>query len=323
MGILETVWQQVPEPTKNLLSEYTAPEHRLLLIACVPTAAVATTLLIVAVYRLFFHPLRRIPGPCLARVSGLWRSKKYFDGRWHEDILKIHEKYGRVVRIAPNEISVVDEYAMKNLYGHGHNAPKTKWYSVWDPPNTAPQLFSELDKKNHAFLRRRVAAAYSMTSLLKYEKFIQDCLDLLLAKLKKHANLTGQVDMAIWTNAFAFDVVGELGYGQKLGHLETETDVGALRKGIFGVFKLLSNLGHFPGQMWIINGPMTWISAPSGRQDPLATFRLWSSEKVQHRIDTRATSKREDMLSHFMDLKKADGSPVSFEEVLIEAMNLM
>lgn len=237
--------------------------------------AIGAALALVVTYRLFFHPLSRIPGPFVARFTGLWRQKKYLDGKWHEEILRIHEKYGRVVRIAPNELSVVDEYAMKNLYGHSHNAPKTTWYSVWDPPDTAPQLFSELDKKSHAFLRRRVASAYSMTSLLKYEDYIQATLNLLFAKLKKHALRTGRVDMAIWANAFAFDVVGELGYGAQLGHLRTESDVGGIHKGIFNNFALLSNMGHIPGQAWILNGPVQWIIKPFGGKDPFADFRVW------------------------------------------------
>ncbi|KAK1726533.1 cytochrome P450 [Colletotrichum acutatum] len=119
---------------------------------------------------------------------------------------------------------------MKNLYGHGHNATKTDWYSIWDPPNTAPQLFWELDKKHHNFLRERLASAYSMSSVHKYEVHIQACLDFLVRKLKKYAQNGETVDMAIWTNAFTFGVVGELGYGSQFGHLEQEKDAGIAAK---------------------------------------------------------------------------------------------
>ncbi|KAF2225360.1 hypothetical protein BDZ85DRAFT_177527, partial [Elsinoe ampelina] len=61
--------------------------------------------------------LKRIPGPFLAKLTGLWRDAAYRRGKWHDEILDLHNRYGRIVRIAPNELSVVDEWAMKNLYG--------------------------------------------------------------------------------------------------------------------------------------------------------------------------------------------------------------
>lgn len=276
-----------------------------------------------AIYRLYLHPLAHVPGPFIAKLSGLWRDAGYRRGKWHEDVLAIHEKYGRVVRIAPNEVSVVDEWAMKNLYGHGHNAVKTSWYAVWDPPQTAPQLFSALDKKVHGFLRKRVSGAYSMSSILKYEKYIQQCLDLLLSKLHDYAH-QGPIDMSNWTNAFAFDVVGELGYGSELGMLKTETDVNNLRRDIFDVFKFLSCMGHFPGQLWIMsNAVSATIINLLGAAPPLAPFRDWTFKQVQERLDYIDEVKREDMLQHFCRMKRADGSPVRAEEVVIEAMNLM
>jgi hypothetical protein len=285
--------------------------------------AVVALLFIIASYRLLFHPLAHVPGPFLAKLTGLWRDAGYRRGKWHDEILQIHKRYGRVVRIAPNEVSIVDEWAMKNLYGHGHNAPKTDWYSVWDPPRTAPQLFSALDKKVHGFLRKRVSGAYSMSAILKYESYIQNCLDLLLQKLTYHAN-QGPVDMSDWTNAFAFDVVGELGYGAELGMLRTESDVNNIRRDIFGVFKLLSCLGHFPGQAWILNNAVSTVTLKFlNASPPLTTFRDWTFKQVQDRLDHINESKREDMLQHFCRMKDADGNSVKVEEIAIEAMNLM
>ncbi|KAI1611225.1 cytochrome P450 [Exophiala viscosa] len=283
----------------------------------------ASTLLLI-VYRLFLHPLSRFPGPLPAKVTGLWRSKKYVDGNWHADVVELHEKYGRIVRIAPNELSIVDEHAMKNLYGHGHNARKTDWYSVWDPAGTAPQLFSELDKKQHAFLRKRLAGAYSMSSVLRYEKYIQVVLDLLLYRLKAKAEAGEVVDMAVWTNAFAFDTVGELGYGSQLGHLWTEKDVGGLRKTIFDAFFVLSNLGHFPGQARILQNPlMEKLQTFMGAPPTFSRFRDWTAEQIRKRLQTIETTKRDDLLTHFCRMKAADGGPAAFEAILIEAMNLI
>ncbi|GAB7349172.1 hypothetical protein MBLNU459_g8107t1 [Dothideomycetes sp. NU459] len=275
-------------------------------------------------YRVTLHPLARVPGPFLAKFTGMWRNYYYLKGNWHEDILGLHRKYGRVVRIAPNELSLVDEAAMRQLYGHGTSAPKTSWYSVWDVPNTGPGLFATTSFKTHSFLRRRVAGAYSMSSLLKLERYIQDCLDLLLQQLKKHADLGETVNMSNWTNAFAFDVVGELAYGEALGHLQTETDVMDVRKGIFTVFKMSSNLGHIPGQNRLVNNPFnTWVTSTLGLPNPFTSFQNWSISKVRQRREGKSEASRQDMLQHFIQMKGADGNPASEGEVLIEAMNII
>jgi len=72
-----------------------------------------------ATYNVYFHPLRKIPGPFPAKLGQSWRNHKYFRGTWHDECLDLHAKYGNVVRIAPNEISFVDEAGLKSLYGHG------------------------------------------------------------------------------------------------------------------------------------------------------------------------------------------------------------
>jgi hypothetical protein len=68
--------------------------------------------------------------------------------------------------------------------------------------------------RHHASLPRRVSAAYSMSAILRFEPYIQGCLDLCFEKFKQFAVQGRRVNMSDRTNALALDVVGELGYGQ-------------------------------------------------------------------------------------------------------------
>lgn len=275
-------------------------------------------------YRLTLHPLSTFPGPFWAKISGLWRSKRYYAGTWHEDILALHREFGRVVRVAPNELSIVDENALKLLYGHGHNSTKTAWYKVWDVPGAAPGLFATQDKSVHPFLRKRVSSAYSMTSILKYEPYVQGMLNLFFSKLSAHARAGRSVNMSEFTNALAFDVVGELAYGEPMGHLETETDVMDLRRIIFNGFFVMGNLGHAWGQMiWMNNPIVKLIQRLMPGTSSFDTFQEWSAAKVRKRLANLEDVKRQDMLTHFVGMKGVDGGPASFGEVLIEAMNIM
>lgn len=83
-----------------------------------------------AIYSIFFHPLRNVPGPFAAKLTELWRTRKYFQGNWHNDILDLHRKYGPVVRIAPNEVAFVDKEALIKVYGHSTGTKKVGFFEL-------------------------------------------------------------------------------------------------------------------------------------------------------------------------------------------------
>ncbi|KAH7388967.1 cytochrome P450 [Cadophora sp. MPI-SDFR-AT-0126] len=283
-----------------------------------------SSLIGLCIYRLLFHPLRNIPGPFLAKITGHWRNDRTWRGTWHDDILQLHQRYGSVVRIAPNEVSIVHQDSIKTLYGHGSNAMKTHWYAVWDPPIGAPAFFPARDRKLHSFLRKRVSSAYSMTSILKYEQPIQDLLDLMVEKLKLQAKAGNAINLGEWTGALAFDAVGVLGYGAPFEHLQNDAaDVMDVRSTILELFFWSQCMGHYWGQMKLLR-LIRKLMELAGVEDRIKAFRDWSSEKVKARM----TEKKEgiehpDMLGHFVNMKAQNGGPASFQEVLGEALNLV
>jgi tryprostatin B 6-hydroxylase len=52
----------------------------------------------ISLYRLFFHPLRRFPGPILARWSNLYHMHAIRASDNYLYIQRLHEKYGPIVR---------------------------------------------------------------------------------------------------------------------------------------------------------------------------------------------------------------------------------
>ncbi|KAF2186606.1 hypothetical protein K469DRAFT_572537, partial [Zopfia rhizophila CBS 207.26] len=61
---------------------------------------------VIFVYRWKFHPLSRFPGPFLAKISDIYPAYQSFHGKNHITILRAHEKYGPMVRMGPNKLSV-------------------------------------------------------------------------------------------------------------------------------------------------------------------------------------------------------------------------
>lgn len=70
-----------------------------------------------AIYNVYFHPLRKYPGPWIARASQLPFLYYQVTGMLPHAIKEIHEKYGHVVRIAPNDLSYLDSQAWFDIHG--------------------------------------------------------------------------------------------------------------------------------------------------------------------------------------------------------------
>jgi hypothetical protein len=91
-------------------------QHYLLILASLTVARI--------VYLKYISEYSDIPGPFLASISPLWKVYGAWNGTLHKDILKGHQKYGRLLRIAPDEISISDPEAIKIIYGIGSGFTK-------------------------------------------------------------------------------------------------------------------------------------------------------------------------------------------------------
>jgi len=131
------------------------------------------------------------------------------------------------VRIAPNEVSISDPAALKTIYSVNAGFTKTDFYTPFAPhlsPNE--DLFTQRDEKIHAQRRRFVNNLYSLSSILQSEKYIDACSNVFTARLDEFAASGASFDLGLWLQMYAFDVVGELFFGQQFGFMEKSYDYG-------------------------------------------------------------------------------------------------
>ncbi|KAM6510768.1 hypothetical protein FSOLCH5_011213 [Fusarium solani] len=178
-----------------------------------------------SIYSVFFHHYSDIPGPFWAKVSRLWLAKQVLSGTVDQTQRKLHEKYGSIVRIAPNEVSISDPDAIKTIYAVKNAFSKTDFYTPFAPhlsPNE--DLFTQRDEKHHSYRRRFVNNIYSLKSVLESEPFIDQVTAVFRTRLDELA-VSGQIiDIGLWLQMYAFDVVGELFYGKQFGFLKNSHD---------------------------------------------------------------------------------------------------
>jgi cytochrome P450 len=86
-------------------------------------------------------------------------------------------------------------------------------------------FFASQDVMIHRALRSRVSAAYSMTSILAMEPYIQEVADKTWAKFRGFADSGQIIDFGEWIPYFTFDVVGQLSLGGEIGFVERGEDV--------------------------------------------------------------------------------------------------
>ncbi|CAK7239412.1 MAG: hypothetical protein STHCBS139747_000842 [Sporothrix thermara] len=181
-------------------------------------------------YRRYASPLRRFPGPWLASVSRLWKVVSTASTNTHWQHIALHRKYGRVVRIAPNEVSIASPEAARLVLSAGKRFHKTDFYSVFPPPEN-PDIFTEVREHVHAQKKKVANVPYSMAAMQQLSPFINDTVELLVAKLdaiaggQAHDARGPTVDLGAWLHYFAFDVLGEVAFSRRFGFLEQGRDV--------------------------------------------------------------------------------------------------
>lgn len=87
---------------------------------------------IASLLRTRFRPgLRNLPGPRLASYSRLWNIKNAASGNAHESFRRLHERYGRLVRVGPNHVAVSDPGLIPVIYGTNNKFLKVSPDPCW------------------------------------------------------------------------------------------------------------------------------------------------------------------------------------------------
>ena len=196
-----------------------------------------------------FRAIRDIPAPFPAAFSNLWLLYQCRRGRRYLAVDSAHKKYGLLVRIQPDHISVADASAIPVIYSH--TGGWTKRYSPFHPmsylsdeqmsyPTTALDVYSQLrpmmysnyydafvsiqrglfntrDRAEHTRKRKTVSYTFSAKSISQFEQYMTSNLQDLRQqwnRLSDTARNSGQeyaeIDSLQWFNYLAFDIIGDL-----------------------------------------------------------------------------------------------------------------
>ncbi|KAF1978048.1 cytochrome P450 [Bimuria novae-zelandiae CBS 107.79] len=260
----------------------------------------------------FTGDLARIPGPLIARFSNIWKIRAVYHATMHQKNVQLHEKYGSVVRIGPNDVSFASPEALKAIYTARPSFPKGYSYKPTSPLHDGKRLFnlfSVQDVHYHAKLKRAIGSLYTKSVVLELEPRIDDTIKLFMKCLaKRTANGPTELDIYLWLHLFAFDSLGDLNLSERFGFLEKGQDV----RGMIETANRILHITGLFGQSPMLQKIQMRIKARWTKTKPNPLL-LYTIAKVHDRI--AKPTKSPDMLNIFLNLRAMDPDRITLEEI--------
>lgn len=222
--------------------------------------------------------------------------------------MKLHAKYGVVVRVHPDELSFIGSSAWQDIYTTRPQLPKPT-FGALETPSGVPSMGTIPDAETHGRQRKIISHAFSDRALLSQEYILQKYSDLLIDRLRVQPNLDdGTLDICSWYNFTTFDVLGDLCFAESFHCLETAENhpwVASVFVGV-KVAQLFTVFHHFPP----LNTIVKWC-IPSFVIDEAQKSFTFTRERVDKRIASK--SERPDFMQYILQNNYPGG--LSREEV--------
>ncbi|KAL7950682.1 cytochrome P450 [Trichoderma barbatum] len=191
-----------------------------------------------AIYNVTLHPLAGFPGPVAAGASYWYEG--YFDlilwGRYTSEIVRLHEKYGPIVRINPDELHCNDPHFVDEIFAIGtrkRNKPVHQLRSL-EGDNTFSG-FGTADHNLHKLRRAPLTKFFSRLQITKLEPEIHKAVHLLCDKLLGYADRKEPFDLTSAYSCYTSDIIAEYCFGEKLGFLQQDDIEPNFRRAIYSI----------------------------------------------------------------------------------------
>ena len=244
-------------------------------------AALLIKILYSVIYNLYFHPLRSFPGPKAAAATPIPFVWRLLNGRIVQWTDFLHDRYGQVVRMHPDELSFNGVSAWRDIYTSQPELPKPALGTLAAPTGVRP-MPTTLTARDHNRQRRIVGHAFSDRALKEQEHILHKYIDMLMNRLQDLAREGATpVDIYSWYNFATFDIIGDLCFDDSFHCLEN----GVAHEWIMEVYnsinkaKMMTAFQHFPPLDSIIRNCL-----PLSVRDKVVKIFDFTRQKIDQRI---------------------------------------
>ncbi|OCK79946.1 cytochrome P450 [Lepidopterella palustris CBS 459.81] len=174
-----------------------------------------------AIYRLWFSPIAKFPGPKLAALTSWYEC--YLDvfakGQFTFNIQDMHKKYGPIVRITPDELHIKDSEYWDELYVKIQKADKSEKmsYRFGCPTN----VFATTSHALHRMRRGALNPMFSKRQIVNFQPTILEKLNLFCDRIAAFKKSGEPMSLSDGFCAFTGDVVMEYAFGFCYDHIKS------------------------------------------------------------------------------------------------------
>lgn len=174
--------------------------------------ATAIYLVSLIVYRLYLHPLSEVPGPKLAAITSWYET--YYDlfktpgGQYWNKLDELHNIYGPIIRINPNEVQIHDPEFYTQIYAGG--STKRNRYARSVSGNGSPgSMASAVSHDLHRLRRSSLNPFFSKAAVLRLEERIQSRVRILCERLSGFLERKEIIDVSVAMTSITLDIITE------------------------------------------------------------------------------------------------------------------
>ncbi|GME31785.1 Cytochrome P450 [Neofusicoccum parvum] len=274
-----------------------------------------------AIYNIYFHPLRLYPGPKLNAVTRLPYINNLIKGNTHRYIQSLHEQYGDVVRVNPDELSYAKD-VWRDIYGHRSSSKEAfeKDVGFLGPDLVGNNgLVRARGNENHGRIRKVFSHAFSDRALKDQEPIFQQYVDQLVGNIRRmlQQDPKAKVPISDLYNFTTFDVMGDLTFGEPLGLL-SNGKYSAWVAAIFGSLQLVI-IGRILRWYPLLNRSFQFLLSKENKEKRRQQVN-YSVERVDKRL-ARGESDRPDIWTCIS--KQKEENRLSYPEMQSSASTFM
>ncbi|EON70045.1 hypothetical protein W97_09313 [Coniosporium apollinis CBS 100218] len=261
-----------------------------------------------AIYRLYFSPLSKFPGPKLAAIT-LWY-EFYYDvikkGQYTFEIGRMHEEYGPIVRISPHELHISDPEYYEELYSR--SSPRDKYPYYTNQFGNPESTFSTVHHQHHRLRRGAMNPFFSKRRIAGLEEMISSMVEKLCIRIEEFRQSGQPIPMRLAYMCLTTDVITKYSMARSWDHLESpdfspiwcETIKATAGAGVF--------MKHFPWLFPVVRAlPDRLVAALNPGMLLLLDFQRSIERQIKEIMDRKGDDEQ---------LYLVDGQPTIFHELL-------